>query len=526
MNRLKVLDVTLRDGGCVNNFNFGTAYMNKILHSLEAAQVDIIEVGYIDEKKGSIKGRTQYLSEKCIETSLNLEKKQDISYVAMIDYGKFDIDNLQNRNVSGIDGIRLAFHKKNRFEAIDLGKKIIEKGYDFYVQPMITLRYSDAELLELIQYVNDNIPTANAFYIVDSFGEMRPNDMCRIMNLVDHNLNLDISIGFHSHNNLQLSYSNAISLLQFATNREVIIDSSIMGMGKGAGNLNTELLLEHLNLYYGKTYSISPLLEVIDKVVNQLHSEFYWGYAIEYHLSSVNHCTPSYASYFYNKHMLPIDQVGELLSLIEDNKKISFDAVYAENLYREYNQNKTVNDLDTINELKNIFSGKSILLIAPGKSTKSKKKDIEKFIHENEVITIGLNINWKFDYVITTREEMYREFVNAGVRVITTSNVAKAGRGNVMIVDYGRWIDVKEETHDSSAVIIMNILKECNVNNIYLAGFDGFSMNINDNYCDPYLRHPVSEEQATKRNHYYKNFINKIKEEGINIEFVTASKYE
>ena len=66
MNRLKVLDVTLRDGGCVNNFNFGTAYMNKILHSLEAAQVDIIEVGYIDEKKGSIKGRTQYLSEKCI----------------------------------------------------------------------------------------------------------------------------------------------------------------------------------------------------------------------------------------------------------------------------------------------------------------------------------------------------------------------------------------------------------------------------------------------------------------------------
>ena len=176
--------------------------------------------------------------------------------------------------------------------------------------------------------------------------------------------------------------------------------------------------------------------------------------------------------------------------------------------------------------MKNIFSGKSILLIAPGKSTKSKKKDIEKFIHENEVITIGLNINWKFDYVITTREEMYRELVNAGVRVITTSNVAKAGRGNVMIVDYGRWIDVKEETHDSSAVIIMNILKECNVNNIYLAGFDGFSMNINDNYCDPYLRHPVSEEQATKRNHYYKNFINKIKEEGINIEFVTASKYE
>lgn len=526
MSRLKVLDVTLRDGGCVNNFNFGNAYMRDILNSLENAHVDIIEVGYIDEKKGSLRDRTQYLNEKCIRSSLALEKKQGIHYVAMVDYGKFNIDSLEERNAKGIDGIRLAFHKKDRFEAIELGKKIIAKGYDFYVQPMITLRYSDSELLELINDVNTNIPTARAFYIVDSFGEMRPNDMCRVMNLVDFNLDSKISIGFHSHNNLQLSYSNAISLLQFATNREVILDSSIMGMGKGAGNLNTELLLEHLNLYYGKKYSISPLLEVIDKVVNQLHSEFYWGYAVEYYLSSVNHCTPSYASYYYNKHMLPIDQVGELLSLIDENKKISFDAEYAENLYRNYNENKTVDDSLVVNKLKEIFSNKEILLVAPGKSISNERKKIELFISKNNVITIGLNINWKFDYVITTRKEMYKELMDAGVRVITTSNVAKTRSDNAMVVNYGRWIDISDQTYDSSAVIIMNLLKECNVNKIYLAGFDGFSMNINENYCEPYLRHPVSEEQANRRNNYYKKFINKIRNEGIDIEFITASRYE
>lgn len=80
-------------------------------------------------------------------------------------------------------------------------------------------------------------------------------------------------------------------------------------------------------------------------VINQLHSEFYWGYAPEYYLSAANQCTPSYASHFYNKHMLPIDQVGEMLEMIAPEKKISFDKNYAEEVYRQYNESKSVDDL-------------------------------------------------------------------------------------------------------------------------------------------------------------------------------------
>ena len=335
MNSLKVLDVTLRDGGCVNDFNFGQVYMEKILSALEASGVDIIEMGYIDEAKGSTSGRTQYINERVISDSILRNKKPGVTYVAMMDYGKFNVDKLQIHTESSIDGIRMAFHKKNRHDIIELGRKIIDKGYKFFIQPMITLRYSDMELLELIGLVNQDLPDASGFYIVDSFGEMRPNDMSRILNLVDHNLLPTMTLGFHSHNNLQMSYSNAIEMLKFPTNRDLMLDCSIMGMGKGAGNLNTELLVEHLNLYYGKKYKVAPLLEVIDKVINQLHSEFYWGYAPEYYLSAANQCTPSYASHFYNKHMLPIDQVGELLSMIAPEKKISFDKNYAEELYRQ-----------------------------------------------------------------------------------------------------------------------------------------------------------------------------------------------
>lgn len=529
MNSIKVLDVTLRDGGCVNDFNFGQVYMEQILAAQEASGVDVIEMGYIDEVKGSTSGRTQYINEQVITECLLKHKKEGVTYVAMMDYGKFNVDNLKPCTKDSIDGLRVAFHKKNMHDIIPLGRKIIEKGYKLFIQPMITLRYTDAELLEFIEMVNKELPDASGFYIVDSFGEMRPNDMSRVLNLVDHNLIPSMTLGFHSHNNLQMSYSNACALLQFPTNRNLMLDSSIMGMGKGAGNLNTELLLEHLNLYYGKKYKISPLLEVIDKVINQLHSEFYWGYAPEYYLSSANHCTPSYAGHFYNKHMLPIDQVGELLSMIDEGKKISFDKNYAEELWRSYNESKQVDDSSVVAELKTVFAGKKVLLVAPGKSIASYKETIDDIIKDNDVVSIGLNLTDPFDvdYMMTTRQDVYESSVAAGKKVITTSNVSKGSRGKIKILNYKNWIEISDgRTHDSSSVITFNLLKACGVKEILLAGFDGFMVNINENYSDPNLRRPVSVEQVERRNAYYKSFISEIAFSGIRITFITPSKYE
>lgn len=528
MNSLKVLDVTLRDGGCVNDFNFGQPYMEKILAAQEAAGVDVIEMGYIDENKGSPCGRTQYINEMVIPQCILKHKKPGVTYVAMMDYGKFNVDNFGTRTEDGIDGIRCAFHKKNAKDIIPLGRKLIEKGYKFYIQPMITLRYSDVELLELIDLVNRELPDASGFYIVDSFGEMRPNDMSRMLNLVDHNLIPSMTLGFHSHNNLQLSYSNAMAMLQFPTTRDLMLDCSIMGMGKGAGNLNTELLLEHLNLFYGKNYKIAPLLEVIDKVINQLHNEFYWGYAPEYYLSSASHCTPSYASHFYNKHMLPIDQVGELLGMIAEEKKISFDKNYAEELYRQYNESKAVDDTAVVDELKTEFAGKTILLVAPGKSVGEAIDKIKELTVKSDVVTIGLNstLDIDFNYLLTTRSDIYDQAVVEGKRIIVPSSVSKGGRGSVKILNYANWIEVDDRTHDSSSVIALKLLQACGVKKIMLAGFDGFSVNINDNYYDPNMRHPVNAEQAERRNAYYKDLIKRVSDAGVDITFVTPSLYQ
>jgi len=472
MGTVKVLDVTLRDGGCVNNFNFGQSYMEQILDALEKSRVEYIEVGYIDQNKGTEQGRTQYCNEKVIAKHFLKSKKENVTYVAMMDYGKFDVDLLEPCDGSGIDGIRMAFHKKNRFNVIELGRKIIEKGYQFFIQPMLTLRYTDQELLEFIDCVNRELPDASGFYIVDSFGEMRPNDMSRIMNLVDHNLLPSMLLGFHSHNNLQMSYSNAVALLQFPTNRDLMLDCSIMGMGKGAGNLNTELLLEHMNLFYGKDYLTAPLLSVIDRVINQIRTEYSWGYAIEYYLSAINHCTPSYAGHFYSKHMLPIEQVSELLGLIREDKKISFDKEYAEQLYLDYNARRKRDDAEVIEHLKEIVKGKKVLLVAPGKSILDAAAAIEQTILQKDVVSVALN-NWEMfntDYVFVTRQEVFHPTKASGKRIITTTSITDKTDNKVDVIDYKKWVLVDGEVQDSSGILAINLFVECGAKEIILAG--------------------------------------------------------
>lgn len=530
MKTIQVLDCTLRDGGCVNDFNFGSEYMEKILHSLEASNVEMIECGYIDENKGSAYDRTQYLSEEVIRDNFVTKKKENVKYLAMIDYGKYDVTKLPQKTEADIDGIRLAFHKKDKHNIIAWGKTIIEKGYDLFIQPMTVMRYTDQELLELIEEVNTELPDAYAFYIVDSFGEMRANDMVRVLNLVDHNLKSDMRLGFHSHNNLQLSYSNAITFIDFHTERDRIVDSSIMGMGKGAGNLNTELFAEHLNLYFGKNYQIQPLLEVIDTVINQLHSEFYWGYSVEYYLSSINHCTPSYAGHFFKKHMLSIDQVSDLLKMIPEEKKISFDKAFADQLYIQYNETKQQDDKAVIDYLKEKLSKKKVLLIAPGKHLADADETIKRMLMDKDVISIALNNDktYSTDLVLATKQERYEKAVGRGKQVIVTSNVDQKIKpqfeGQVQVISYKNWTRTEHGVNDSAMVVIFNLLRTAAVNEVYLAGFDGFSANINENYNDRNLRRPVTEEQARERNDFFRKFIAEMKEY-MEITFLTESKY-
>lgn len=328
---ISLLDCTLRDGGIVINFDFGIECMQKIKSTLEASGVEYIECGYIDERKGSSEGRTCFDNEVSIEkTLLTSGKKHGIIYVAMIDYGAFDVNKLKNRSAAGIDGIRLAFHKENWEASIEWGKIIIEKGYDLYVQPMVSMRYTDVEYRHLISAVNEELKGAKGFYVVDSFGQMDSVSLIHKLEIADEYLDSSMMLGFHAHNNRQLAHANALSFIEYNAKHNMMLDASIMGMGKGAGNLCTELI-EAALLNEGKSYNTTVIYDAISEYFVEQQKKYPWGYNLDYYLSSLYSCTPSYIKIFTADDRVTTDVLIELLKTIPENKKAACDREFAKN---------------------------------------------------------------------------------------------------------------------------------------------------------------------------------------------------
>lgn len=337
--KIDVLDCTLRDGGIVIDFNFGVRTMRKIKECIEEANIKYIECGYIDEKKGSSIGRTCFDNEKSVEEFLDGNKKDDVTYVAMIDYGKYNPDNLSPRTHEGIDGIRLAFHKENSKDMVEYGKKILAKGYRLYIQPMVITRYSDDEFASLIDTCNKELCDASGFYIVDSFGQMDEGMIIHYLSLLDEKLSDNMIIGLHSHNNRQLSYANARCFVNYNSKHDIIVDASIMGMGKGAGNLCTELILSYINKNNEK-YRLNGIFEIIGDYFSEIKLTNPWGYSLNYYLSSIYACTPSYVKFFLKNQDVGIDELIELLQNLPDEKKSAFDECFSKQYLLEYFKNR------------------------------------------------------------------------------------------------------------------------------------------------------------------------------------------
>lgn len=123
------------------------------------------------------------------------------------------------------------------------------------MQPVGTAFYSDMELLRLVERMNKLKPYA--FYIVDTLGSMYRNDVTHRFHLINENMDPEIELGFHGHNNLQLAFSNAQVLGKIQTKRTLILDSTVYGMGRGAGNLPTELITQYINKNIASKYDVS-----------------------------------------------------------------------------------------------------------------------------------------------------------------------------------------------------------------------------------------------------------------------------
>ena len=479
MNKIQVLDCTLRDGGYCNKCRFGFENEKKIVHGLVEANVDIIECGFLMNTVEYDEDVTRFTSLDEVAKIIPKDKEGK-TCVMLTDYGKYRPEDLPEYDGASVDGLRVAFHKKDRVVALEECKEIKNKGYKVFVQAMVSLSYADEEFLDLIRRVNELEPYA--FYIVDSFGMMKRKDLTRLFYLVEHNLNEKIKIGFHSHNNMQLAYSNAQSLVDLHSDRELIIDSSVYGMGRGAGNLNTELFVQYLNDNADGNYDIKPLLSIIDEILNEFYQRNYWGYSLPNYLSAAHNAHPNYAGYLDDKKTLTVENMNEIFDMMDEDKKVSYDKDYIEQLYLRYMATGKSQEEHKA-EMQEKIKGKTILLIAPGKSSIEEKQKIATFIDE-DVVTISVNYNYPLvntDYIFLSNLRRFRELeTSSRKKCIVTSNIPA---DNVYIqTKYRDLLCDIEAVKDNAGLMAIKYFAQMGAKKIYLAGFDGYSHDEKENY--------------------------------------------
>ena len=237
MRKIMVLDCTLRDGGYVNDNKFGYKNIKKIIQYLNSAKIDIVECGYLKDKIEYDKDKTEFLNAKQADTFLSPDNS---NYTLMLLGEKYEIDNLPEQNESKVDTIRMSFHKNSLEKIINYSYHIINKGYKLFLQPTAIMSYTDNEIIKMIQEFNKL--DIESVAIVDTFGQMTPADTINKTKLFDTYLKKNIKLGIHLHNNLQTAFANAIVFLDnISEDRDVVVDTSILGIGRGAGNLPTEL---------------------------------------------------------------------------------------------------------------------------------------------------------------------------------------------------------------------------------------------------------------------------------------------
>ncbi len=334
MKKIYLLDCTLRDGGYVNNWDFGESQIRGILKLLSESYIEYIECGYLTEQCEPSIDSTRFTNLAAVDAVLPQHKTCQ-RYAVMIDYGTYSLEHLSDASAHA-PVMRVCFHKKDSVEALTFCELLVQKGYDVFVQPMVSPMYSDAEFIDMIGAINKIRPAA--FYIVDSFGSMELCDFQRLLFLTDHNLSGDILLGYHAHNNLQQAFENAKYMVESKLSHDIILDASVYGMGRGAGNLYIEMFASYLNANFGKAYNVERLWDVFDDYLRSIFAERYWGYSMPFYLSALNRCHPNYAAYFSSKGVLSYHLLDQLLAFLPTDVKNTFSKDAADHHYTAFLQ--------------------------------------------------------------------------------------------------------------------------------------------------------------------------------------------
>lgn len=523
MANIKILDCTLRDGGYCNQWDFKKENIEKILQNLQEAKIDIIECGYLSKvEKGKEDRGTKFSNPDRLK---ELVSRIDKPCVAMVNFGEL---SLEETLIYGdiVSGIRVAFHKDDWKKAVEYCNTLIQKGVHVYMQPMVSMNYNIQEFKDLLGSINEIKPYA--VYIVDSFGSMQVKDIEKYLVAAMEILEKSIYIGFHGHNNMQMALSNAIQLLYLSEERDVIIDTCIRGMGRGAGNLNTEMFVEYCNKTYHSQYLILPLMQLIDEVIEKYYEKSPWGYAWPYYVSAIHGCHPNYAKFLDEKKTLNYLELYDIMVQIDMQHRNKFNEKYIETLYLQY-MSRNRSNISNEELWMQIVKGKKVLLLAPGKNVIKYSHMIYEYIDKEQPIVIGINMDYKLyhtDYIFISNLRRFHDWTTTDSdkeRLIVTSNIP--AENQFLKVSYESLVSKQEKILDNAGIMVLNFLKKYQISEIALAGFDGYVYANELNYVDENVQMDMSNQMIDEMNRCIRSEIRELTKKAV-VRFLTPSMYE
>ena len=489
-----ILDCTLRDGGYYNNWDFDPEVVSKYLSSVAQSGIDYVELGLRSFRKHGFLGPFAYTTEEFLNS---LELPDGPIYGVMVDAktileSGFKIEDAINTlfipaEESKIKLVRVAAH----FHEVDMSGSIISHlkklGYIVGFNLMQAGGKSDELLAEKAQQAAE-WDGLDVLYFADSLGNMDGAEVSRIVKAL--RTQWSGPLGIHTHDNMNKGLDNTLVAKQLGV---TWLDSTVTGMGRGAGNTQTERLLTVVDS--GKKYDSRPIYELVVRYFEPMQKKYGWGSNLLYFLGAKNEVHPTYIqNLLSNTHYGTDEVVGAIDYLSKLEGTASYNGAVLETAL-SFCTSKS--DVSGSNDAQSLFDGKNVLIVANAPSTEKYASAIERYIRNTKPVVISINtithiLPELIDYYVISHNskflsesKVYKEvdkpiilpkhrFINsellelAHLKLIDHGLEVKKG----LFASHGNYTSIP---YDVTSAYILGVLLESKVNNIYVVGFDGYS---------------------------------------------------
>ena len=282
-DEIKVVDVTIRDGGLMNDHQFTDDVVSGVYEACVKSGIDYMEIGYINSQQQFPPdefGAWKHCREEDLRRIVG-DNNTSLKLAAMADAEKSDYKtDILSASESVLDMIRVATYIHQMPLALDMVKDASDKGYETTLNLMAVSTVPESEVRSALEMLVRS--DVGAVYVVDSFGSLYSEQIRALYNMFfEYCEGTSIEIGIHAHNNRQLAFANTIEAVVLGAN---CADASFAGLGRGAGNCQMELLLGFL---HNPKFRLRPVLKCIEEHVEPLRSQLLWGYDYPYMLTGL-----------------------------------------------------------------------------------------------------------------------------------------------------------------------------------------------------------------------------------------------